>query len=513
MYTDPVNKLASIVPTVKIGRVVRSGKESVRLTSLNKVASKEIDCLIWTVMPVVQLPKLFYINDQIPPWKLKRMREKFYEDINIYICQEPYYSDVVQNLLNIAQSGFASFELFENYSEDLHHKSKIAPLFEAVVKYFDYLSNCTDSEELVHLQGTPCIPVSASGDVSELERPVLVPPCQVIADSSEIVTELVPFLNPLPDALYSALPTVLSEIGVMKEIQFDNVRCALQVMHDHIHQPLDPTTTEILKKLLKHLYYWLCRSDIFSPGCELLYLPNNHRELVDSTKLLYNDREHYKNAHLDYKFMSLLVDELDERNEYGFCLRDFYYRLPGSVRPRALSCCCEEQLSISCRQSQLPLTDFAAKIKQALSHPKFADIAALLIRAQLPKAPSYSSLIDQFGNSLAIFHQSITVYSVRSLKIDVFLKLNHGNGPTHIGTAGVDFLLESSHDNRAFSLHIDSDADALTLGLFESLTENIVSCVAKMSSIDIQDCDPDLIASAEKATGILLKGPSPDQLK
>ena len=509
--TDPVNKLASIVPTVKTGRLVRSGKESVRLTSLNKAASKEIDCLIWTVMPIVQLPKLFYVNDQMPPWRLKNMREKFYKDI--YICQEPYCSDVVQNLLNLAQSGFTNFDLFENYSEDLHHKDKIAPLFEAVVKCFDYLSNYPDSEDLVRLQGTPCIPVSANGDVSDIERPVFVPPCQVIADSSGIVKELVPFLNPLPDALYSALPTVLSEIGVTKEIQFDNVRCALQVMHNHIRQPLDPTTTEILKKLLKHLYHWLCRSDIFSPGCELLYLPNNHRELVDSTKLLYNDRDHYKNAHLDYKFMSLLVDELDERNEYGFCLRDLYYRLPGSVRPRALSCCCEEQLSISCRQSQLPLTDFAAKIKQALSHPNFADIAALLIRAQLPKAPSYSSLIDQFGNSLAIFHQSVTVYSIRSLKIDVFLKLNHGNRPTHIGTAGVDFLLESSHGYRAFSLHIDSDADALTLGLFESLTENIVSCVAKMSSIDIQDCDPDLISSAEKAIGILLKGPSPDQLK
>ena len=82
---------------------------------------------------------------------------------------------------------------------------------------------------------------------------------------------------------------------------------------------------------------------------------------------------------------------------------------------------------------------------------------------------------------------------------------------TPIGTAKVDFLLESNREDASFSLYIDSDAHALTWELFESLTANIVSCVAKMSNIDYQDLD--FIEEAEKAVGILLKGPPPDQLK
>ena len=508
--TDPVKKYASILPPVRIGQKIRSDKEMVYLTSLNGAASKEIDHLIWTVMPVVQLPKLFYVSDEIPPWKFTKMKEEFYK--NISICQAPHCSKVVQNLLNIANSRFTNFDLFDNYSEDLYHKGSESPLFDAIVKCFDYLSNFTCSEDLLHcLQHTACIPVSTNGNVSVIQRPVLVPPCQVIADTSEDIKELVPFLNPLPEALYSALPTVLSDIGVTKEIQYNNVWHALQVMHDHVDQLHDPNTPDILKKLLRHLYHWLCRSnsDIFSPGDEahdiVLYLPNDHRELVDSTKLLYNDRDHYRDAHLHYKFMSLLVDELEERSVYGFCLRDLYSKLSPSVRPRALSSCCEERLSSRCRQTQLQMTEFAAKIKQALSHPDFGHIAVLIIQAQLPKASNN----PQFENSLTIFHQSVSVQSIRNLEIDVLLKVG---GVTNIGTAKVDFLLEHSRDYRAFSLYIDSDADGLTLGLFESLTENIVSLVAGMSHINIQE-DPDFFMFAKQAIDVLLRAPSPDQLK
>ena len=506
---DQVKKYSSIVPAVRRGRPVRSGKDTVYLTSLSRAASREIDHLIWTVMPVVQLPKLFYVSDVIPPWKLKKMREEFYD--NISICQTPRCSEVVQNLLNISASGFADFSLFDTYGEDLYRKGKESSLFEAVLKSFKYLASIgSDSEDLARLKGTPCIPVDANGSVNYIERPVLVPPCQVIADSSEMVKKLIPFLNPLPEALYSALPTVLSEIGVMKEIQYDNVRHALQVMYNNDDHLLDPNTIVKLKILLKQLYHWLCRSDsgIFSPGGELLYLPNSHRELVSSTTLLYNDRDHYKDARLNYKFMSLLVSELEERNEYGFCLRDLYNKLPVSVRPRALSSCCEERLSSRCRESQVPLTEFAAKIERGLNRPDFDRIAALIIQTQFSQECTHPDL-GQFGKGLAIFHQAVSVKSIRNLEIDVLLKFSHGT--KDIGTAVVDFLLENSHNYSTFSLYIDSDADALTLGLFESLTENIVILVARMSHINLQE-DPQFFASAKEAIDILLKAPSPDQL-
>ena len=365
--------------------------------------------------------------------------------MNLHICKVPLCSQVVENLLNISKSEFTNFDLFDNYNEDLRHRGKEKLLFEVLVKCFDFLSRnyCRESEvDLQLLVNTPCIPVSINGDVSEIHLPVLVPPCQVIADSSELVTELVPFLNPLPEALYSTFPTVLSVIGVTQEIQYDNVRYALQLMHDHIHQPLDINTIEILKKLIKRLYFWLCTSGFFAPGYEVLYLPNDQRKLIESTKLVYNDREHYRDAHLNYDFMSLLVDKFAEWKNYGFCLRDVYSKLPESVRPLALSENCVEQLSSSCRQNE-QLTDFAAKVKQALGHPKFAYVASLIIQAFSPSFTlSYSC--KQFVQALSVFHQSVKVHSVDNLEINVLLKLIHSQMITPIGTAKVDFLLESN---------------------------------------------------------------------
>ena len=258
-----------------------------------------------------------------------------------------------------------------------------------------------------------------------------------------------------------------------QEIQYDNVRYALQLVHDHIHQLLDINTTEILKRLIKCLYFWLCTSDLFAPGYEVLYLPNDQRKLIESTKLLYNDREHYRDAHLNYNFMSLLVDKFAERKDYGFCIKDVYRKLPESVRPLALSGNCVEQLSSSCRQNE-QLTDFAAKIKQALGRPKFAYITSLIIQSFSPNF-KMSSLCEQFVQALTVFHQSVKVHSVDNLDIDVLLKLINSQTTTSIGTAKVDFLLESNTENSSYLLYIDSDAHALTWELFESLTTNIFS--------------------------------------
>ena len=127
--------------------------------------------------------------------------------MNLHICKVPLCSQVVENLLNISKSEFTNFDLFDNYNEDLRHRGKEELQFEVLVKCFDFLSrNCCSEADLQLLVNTPFIPVSTNGDVSEIQLPVLVPPCQVIADSSELVTELVPFLNPLPEALYSAFP-------------------------------------------------------------------------------------------------------------------------------------------------------------------------------------------------------------------------------------------------------------------------------------------------------------------
>ena len=495
VHAQSPRNLTFIAPAAKSKKVVRQAKEAVRLTSLDEAASNDNICLIWTVMPVVRLPRLFYNFDNVRPWELQRMKDKFYNDL--HICRIPQCIEVVDNLLNISRSDFSKFD---TRSED-HHET----LLEVITECFDYLcQHSCSKEDLSALIGAPCIPVTITDKDSVIHCPVLVPPCQVIADNGDaIIMELVPFLIPLPDSLYSALPTVLSAIGVSQKIQFDNIRHALQLMHSHA-QPqtkLGIAEVEIVKKLIKHLYFWLCRSDSACPDDGVtLYLPSCNGDLVESRQLIYNDNEHYEHANLSCKFLSLLVDEHHERIEYGFTLKDLYSKLPTKVRPPALSHCCIEQLSDSCKQNE-QLTDFAGKIKQALSRPNFAHIAVQIIQA---RSPTSANMCGKFEPALAAFHRSVTIHSICDLKTDVLLK-----PAIHIGDAKVNFLLESNQDSNSYLLYIDSDVDALTWEIFESLSANIVSTVACMSEIDL----PDFIPYAKEAITCLLKGPRPDQLR
>ena len=509
VYAEPLKNLSSIVPTAiqKSKELERHHQEEASFTSLNKAASKEIECLVWTVMPVVHLPRLFYTSNEIPPWKLQKKREEFY--VNLHICKEPQCCQVVENLLNISNSRYADFKLFDKYDENSPHRRKEHLLFEVIVTCFNYLSKTHHSDEVLSpLLDAPCIPVSCNGEAGDVHYPVLVPARQVIAN--DLVRELVPFLNPLPEALYSALPTVLSSIGVTREVQYDNVRYALQIMHDRIKQPLDLNTTEKLKKLIWHLYLWLSKSEPFAPSQQVLYLPNDHRELVESTELVYNDKDNYKQAYLQYKFMSLLVDEYEEWNVYNFCLKDFHSFLPKCVRPLALSSHCIELVSKHCKQRD-ELTYFASKIQQALSQPKFAHVTVQIIkaRARSPHLKMPTHVYDPYEEALACFHQSVTVHSIEDLEVDVQLNLNDKQPATAIGTANVDFLLESKMEN-IFSLYIDSDADALTLGLLDSLAANIVSVTVNQINSQVT---PDFVQLAREAVRILLQSPPPEQLR
>ena len=504
---ERLKQLSSIASAVK-----KVSEETVCLTSLNEAASKEIDSLIWTVMPVVKLPYLSYTSSNgadIPPWELKKMREKFYK--KLHICKTPSCRKVVKNLLNISHSNYTKFNLLDTYDEHIHQRGKGKLLFEVIAKCFDFLStNQCSEKDLLPLVGASCIPVSCSGDTNEVHRPVLVSAYQVVADRTELVKDLVPFLNPLPEALYSALPKVLSAIRVNQEVQFDNVRCALHIMHKHIKQPLDLNTRKKVRKLLKCLYHWLCRSGNIDHEDEALYLPNDHSQLIDSTKLLYNDKENYKQITLKYKFMSLLVDEFEERNEYGFCLKEFHERLPLSVRPQTLSKHCIERLS---KQSKIQpeLTDIAAKLKQAFNLQNFSAITVRIIKGFLNQnTPSVEC--KEFEEALSRFHQSVQVLTVDNLVIDVFHAFNSEQHPTPIGIAMVDFLLTSTSEDSSFSLYIDSDVDGLTLGLFESLSENIISVILAQLGNKVTFRDP-FVEHAKKAIQFLLKGPSPDQLK
>ena len=506
---DLLKDLAWIIPVASAEKVIQKDKKKFWLTSLSKAASYDVRYLIWSVMPVIHLSSFSQEHYKLKVIEKEKKRHHFLMCIGV--CTEPKCEDVLQNMHNISHSRFSNLDLFDRYSMECKaRKGKESLLFDVILHCLQHLQTIKEHTPVFSLREVPCIPVCSNGNASEQISPVLVPPIQVIAYHSDDIRKLVPFLNPLNDCFYSVLHDALMRMGVSNELHYENIRFALEVMHKHVKQPLiDVNCTVAVKLLLKRLYQILSLEHCFVCGGNL-YLPSQSRHLVESTKLLFNDKDCYGDVDfnlsgLPYSFMSLLVHKFQELNQYGFSSAEFYCKLPEPVRPLLLSTQCVEKLSSSCNaDSELQLTDFAKKVKQAFEFPDFANVTMLMIQGGLSPSDtqSYTETCKKFSRAIEKFCTSVKVYTVANLKVDVYLTLTRP--PTNIGRAKVDYLLE----RESCSLYIDSEADALTIDLFESLTSGIVSCVADMGKVTVNS-----LIQPERAVGFLLRGPSSYQIK
>ncbi|MCG8624025.1 MAG: hypothetical protein MJE68_18795, partial [Proteobacteria bacterium] len=492
-----------------VENTIQKGGKTFRLTSLSKAASFGVRNLVWTRKPVVSLPRLSYYHLKLSNLQWAAKEAKFLK--HLQVCIKPQCTDVISNIAAIASSRFSNFKLFDTYTKEC--KGKLEGLvFEVLVDCFTYLqkNDCNETDMLI-LKDIQCIPVCSDGSVSN-SSPVLVNPLQVIIYNYEEIATFVPFLNPLPECLYPVYHNMLERIGVQREICFDSIRTALEVMHKHVENPLDINTIKALKLIIKKLYLCLQHStECLSVSSQVvLYLPNGNKELVESTRLLYNDKENYKSvnfdlSHLPFSFLSLLVHRFEEITEYGFTLKQLYSalgKLPEDLRPLLLSSYCVERLSDSCTlESDENLTELAKKVKQALSIEDFAKITKSMI---LDPSGKNEDSCDKFSQAIAYICGSIQVYSVRNLTVDVLL--NVCQPPAKLGTAKMDFLLDTESLN--FSLYFDSAAHPLTFNIFESLTDTFISCAAKISQVDVSQ-----LVHPERVIGNLLKDPTPIQIK
>ena len=504
---ENLKQLAWICRYSDVENTIQKGAKTYRLTSLSKAASFDVRKLAWTRKPIVVLPRLSYHH-----LKLSRQQWAVKETIflkHLQVCIKPQCADVVSNIAAIASSRFSDIKLFDTYTKEC--KGKEGLLFEVLVDCFTYLqkNNCSETDMLI-LKDIQCVPVCSDGSIANLSSPVLVNPLQVIIYNHEEIAMFVPFLNPLPECLYSAYHNVLELIGVQREICFDSIRTALEVMHKHVKNPLDVNTIKVLKLIIKKLYLCLQHStQCLSVSLQdVLYLPNRNKELVESTKLLYNDKDNYKSVEFDlsnlpFSFLSLLVHRYEEIIEYRFSLKDLYSalcKLPEELRPLLLSSCCVERISNSCKpESDENLTELAKKVKQALNIQDFAKITKTMT---LDPSGKNEDSCDKFSQAIADICESIQVYSVLDLTVDVLL--NVCQPPAKVGTAKMDFLL----DVESHALYFDSAAHPLTFNIFESLTNTLISCAAKISQVDVSQ-----LIHPERAIGSLLKSPTPIQIK
>ena len=518
-----------IVPPSTNGvNIIHQRKKKVGLVSSRNSASDKYASLIWTVLPLVKFPQVSH-----PPDINKISDRKIREQIlfrNLGICVKPSISQVIENLCNLSTSRFSNIKLFENYNQDCI-KPKPKKETEKYTQYYTdlfivikgnveflheefsrtskmmVLSSDDNSNLLVSkLKSVPFIPVSKDYSYSgDLSRPILVHPLQVVVSiPSELAISLYPCLIILPKELESWFST-LAKVGVNHGITMGNIFYAFELIHSHFKMPLDPNTVKSVKTLLKLLYQCLntaITDDAFEGDH---YLPGCNHSLFESTNLLYDEWGCYKMERFDfssvpkYSMMSLLCHKNDEIDEYGFRMIELIDKIPESFRPRSLSSCCTDKLDSSCvPESQL--SEFAKSLENTFQISDFAKAAQRLLK----KHDNEGACI-QFSASLKEFVESVKIYSVPELKVNIYLNLT--NPPRIIGSAHMDFKICRDESDQLI-LYIDSNASVFRFKLLELLTKAILTEVLKMSNVAASELkEPETILTT------LLKIQSPDDLK
>ena len=502
--TEALSDLNWIKPAYPAGNRIQLGSTAIDMNQLCGAALFRESRLVWTVKPVVRFPSL--------PFLITADVEGFYKALGIIVTPNP--EDVIQNILNISQTRFSHFSLFDKYTincqtqketHSMYTSTSDHLLMEVVQSNFTFLmksKNCPDSS-LKQLMNRPCIPVCSQGNSISIRKPVLVMPLQVIG--AEEVERFRPFINPLPSCLYSVLTNVLSVLGVSTSIQLAHIRVALETAYKHIQQPLDPNTKTTVKSLLRKLLSLLQDSSSVAQNAAILqplYLPNTEHKLVESKLLLYKDRTHYKYSSFNllespYSLFSLLIKHW---TEIGFSEKEFCQSLPTEVSPKALSACIHETLNKECSKESEHQSPYAKKLEACFAFRNFTTfVSAMLLQRSVDKEQC-----AKFRASLEWFLENIEVITMENLHNDIVLEITQP--PQNIGIAKVDFLLQKTESS--FCLYIDENVfPMLGLQSFNALVNSIVLCVAQRGETDIKN-----IEEAESAIGLILKAESEVEL-
>ena len=491
-----LNWIKSIHPPEKR---IQQGSNFVDLTCLKGAAPYKFRTLLWTIKPIVRLHG-FSSETQVVTTAvaLKHMG----------VITTPNPHDVVRNVKNISESRFSNFALFDKYTDDCKQKKKQSGLLLNVLEdNFRFLhqqpSNLAETL-LQPLKDVPCIPVCAEGNTSDITKPVLVHPLQVIAESRDCKAGH-PFISPLPDVLFPFMRGVLSEIGVESTLQPINVRKALETIHTHVKQPLDPNTTEVVQYLLKQLYCLLkdcSEKEKYADALFPLFLPNEDHMLIQTTHLICSDKHQYRKTPWDFSSLSFSLFSFlssNPRRELGFTPQQFCNCLPQKVSPILLSRCCEEKLHTSCAEI-IKSTYTSDKLQCVFNLHMYIARAAHLIIQHTVQADVEQDC-SKFTTALQQFFQNTKIVVYKHLEADIFLTLVTPR--KQIGTAKVPFLIQKSEE-QTFTLFLSENTP---LNLPTHLATSIVSCVVQLCGID-----PKALSNPEDVVAKLLTAESLDHI-
>ena len=411
------------------------------MTKLASAALDEHSSLLWTVKPIVHLP-----CNRLVEW---------HENIlaGLLVTTSPSVADVTANLLTLAKSRFANFELFDRCPQDCRPPENATGLLKVLLRHFEFLDST--SADLQLLSSLSCIPVYATPDQSVVAPSVpvvLVKPNHVLTDRD--AQEYYPFLHCIPNELYPVLP-LLQQIGIKSSFELEHMRIALENAYKCSDQlQLEFNTADKVVKVIGRLYTMLeqirragkMSDENIISALKPLYLPSTEGKLVYTSDLVYCDSIIYKRCKLDRLAEANLFLLHLPSTHYKFRERTFCDFLPKAIRPKGLSTCCEQTLREDC--TIVNNSHLAESLMTTLELPEFPKAVLMALK----HCTENETLCREFEQFLLRFLQNIRIFTVNNLQTDIALITVQPHQT--LGRATVDFHLQNDEHFSNFYVNL-----------------------------------------------------------
>ena len=454
-----------------------------QLVKLNGSASNDLTNLLWTVRPIVQLPRVCV---QSPSKKMASMLQ------TMNICtSRANVTDVMSNLSNICKrSPYSDASLFSNYPITLVPSAPITSassvklmssndLIDVIKDHLEFLNCHLRNLSFETLANLPCIPVHCDLCDKDRRKVVLVKPsCVVNTTAFSEVETYHPFLHSLPTELSGTAYNLLREIGIKHTLELHHMQIVFEKAFISSEQlKLDCNTKECVKKAINKLIDLLPRrrdeivETTLVSSLSPLYLPNTEDILQLSTSMLYGDTLSYLGRiHIDLSDTHYSYFHIDEEY-YGINALDVCRLLPKQVSPLGMSEKCKQVPVEDCEATSSKLAEKLSILLQCESNP-------LAIVKFIQKLVSKESNDSELISLIEKFLLSIEIITTESLKTNIVLI----ESDFIIGQVNTDYYLALSGSQNI--LYLDSSYE-----IDDDILTEIAEHICKIVKVDI---GPDL---------------------
>ena len=433
-----------------------SGSGTEILTTLRGTADIEHKSLLWTMIPIIELPLGAAI---IYPGTLQ----------SLGIVTTPKMSDVIANIIKISQSKFADPSLFDRYPDKYIKPNKCESITDVLLQNYNFLESQTLNDvELQKLSSCQCIPVYADPKAKETIKEhfvVLVNPDCVVTSAD--ATTYFPLLHVLPRKMFGCT-ALLDKIGVMSTIGLKHFSLILSKAFEHSEEmELEPNMNEAVEFAVKKMFSKLkeirqqkkpsMSAEMISEVLSPLYLPTTEKKLCLSTSLLYCDSTIYKTMKVDLSETELRILNIP-CTTYGFDAEQLCLQLPSDIRPITISQCCEQVISstsLVIRESEV-----ATRIKESLAIPSLSKTLILIVGV-ITKDNSLKKKFEEFLKNVLT---NVCIQSVNRLQTSIRLTVVEPHKV--IGYATVNYHIQEDSDGKTVTIYLDSNLSINVPGMF-----------------------------------------------